>query len=135
MKKSKLSLGLVTTFIAAMSLSACGKVEAKKGSIVTFTPYGGGQTVDIVTDDMYNKYHDSTDGISKFYSQILEVLIRYKFQNGNLDGALTLSEIEAKADSDVKEQKQKAWFYAEAYGTAAGNACSAKWKRFCFKCS
>ena len=117
MKKSKLSLGLVTSFIAAMALSACSDVSAKKGSLVTFTPYGGGKAVEVVTDDMYNKYQNSTDGISKFYSQILEVMIRYKFKNGNLDGALSLKEIEAKADSDVKEQKQKAKDNASNNGT------------------
>lgn len=116
MKKSKLSLGLVTSFIAAMALSACD-VKAKENSLVTFTPYGGGEAVDIVTDAMYQKYRNTTDGISKFYSQILEVLIRYKFNNGNLEGALTLSEIEAKADSDIKEQKQKAKDNASSNGT------------------
>ena len=111
MKKSKLSFGLVTSFIAAMSLSACGSnVTSKKDALVTFKPYGEGETIDIVTDEMYQKYHKTTDGISKFYSQILEVLIRYEFEK-NVDGTsgmLTLSEIKQKAESDVKQEKQNA---------------------------
>ena len=111
MKKSKLSFGLVTSFIAAMSLSACGSnVKSDKEALVKFTPYGGGETVDIVTDEMYQKYHNTTDGISKFYSQILEVLIRYDFQkNGDgANGMLTLNEIKEKAANDVKQEKTNA---------------------------
>ena len=100
MKKSKLSFGLVTSFIAAMSLSACGSnVTSKKDALVTFKPYGEGETIDIVTDEMYQKYHKTTDGISKFYSQILEVLIRYEFEkNDGQNGMLTLAEIKQKAE-------------------------------------
>ena len=110
MKKSKLSFGLVTSFIAAMSLSACGSnVTSKKDALVTFKPYGEGETIDIVTDEMYQKYHKTTDGISKFYSQILEVLIRYEFEkNDGQNGMLTLAEIKQKAKSDVKQEKQNA---------------------------
>ena len=110
MKKSKLSIGLVTSFIAAMALTGCNEVTAKDKALVTFTPYGSGETVEIVSDEMYNKYMNTTDGISKFYSQILEVLIRYDFKkNGNGEnGMLTLSEIEEKAANNVKEEKKKA---------------------------
>ena len=111
MKKSKLSFGLVTSFIAAMSLTACGNgPKADKKALVTFTPYGEGETVEIVTDEMYQKYHSTTDGISKFYSQILEVLIRYDFEkNGDgANGMLTLKEIKDKAANDVKQKKQEA---------------------------
>ncbi|MCQ2776569.1 MAG: peptidylprolyl isomerase [Bacilli bacterium] len=117
MKKSKLSLGLVTSFIAAMSLTACNEVTKKDGALVTFTPYGGGEAVEVVSDAMYQKYRKSTDGISKFYNQILEVLIRYEYQNGKLEGALDIKDIEAKADSDVKAQKQKAKDAASTNGT------------------
>ena len=111
MKKSKLSFGLVTSFIAAMSLSACGSnVSSDKNALVTFKPYGDGDSVEIVTNEMYQKYHNTTDGISKFYSQILETLIRYDFEkNGDgANGMLTLKEIEEKAASDVKQEKANA---------------------------
>ena len=111
MKKSKLSFGLVTSFIAAMSLTACGNsVKADKEALVKFDPYGNGETVEIVTDEMYQKYHNTTDGISKFYNQILEVLIRYDFQkNGDgANGMLTYDEIKAKAKNDVKQEKTNA---------------------------
>ena len=111
MKKSKLSFGLVTSFIAAMSLTACGNnVTSNKEELVTFTPYGGGESVAIVTDEMYQKYHNTTDGISKFYSQILETLIRYDFEkNGDgANGMLTLKEIKDKAANDVKQKKTEA---------------------------
>ena len=76
MKKSKLSITLVTGFIAAMALSACSNVTSSKNAVVTFTPYGSKDKIALLTDDMYNAYRDTTNGVSKFYDKILEVLIR-----------------------------------------------------------
>ena len=80
MKKSKLSITLVTSFIAAMAMSACSSVSSSKDAIVTFTPYGTKESIDLITDDVYNQYGNTSAGISKFYEKILEVLIRYKFK-------------------------------------------------------
>ena len=89
MKKSKLSITLVTGFIAAMALSACNNVTASKDAIVTFTPYGSKEKVALLTDDVYNAYSKTSNGISKFYDKILEVLIRYEFKENNFkDGEL-----------------------------------------------
>ena len=56
MKKSKLSITLVTGFIAAMALSACGNVTSDKTAIATFTPYGSKEKIALLTDDVYNAY-------------------------------------------------------------------------------
>ena len=82
MKKSKLSICLVSSFMAAMTLAGCSDVKAKDNALVTFKPYGSGEEVTIVTDDMYNEFRDTTTGITKYYEQILEVLIRYNFKTG-----------------------------------------------------
>ena len=108
MKKSKLSITLVTSFIAAMALTACKDVTESKTAVVTFKPYDGGEAVELITDNVYNKYRGTNSGISMFYEKILEVLIRYEFKNGFNKGDMKLEEIENYADNQVQEQKDKA---------------------------
>ena len=103
MKKSKLSITLVTGFIAAMALSACGNVTSDKKAIATFTPYGSKEKIALLTDDVYNAYNGTTNGISKFYDKILEVLIRYEFKEKGFKGEKNYDEIEKWATNQVKE--------------------------------
>ena len=118
MKKSKLSITLVTSFIAAMALSACSSVSAKKDTIVTFTPYGSKESISLLTNDVYNQYKNSNAGVSKFYEKILEVLIRYEFKNKEFDGGeKNYKEIEAWAKNEVQAQKDKAKANAKSNGT------------------
>ena len=119
MKKSKLSITLVTSFIAAMALSACSSVKSNKEAIVEFTPYGETKSFKLYTDDIYGKYQSTSSGISKFYDKVLEVLIRYKFLNQGFDkGDMKYSEIESWAANQVKEQKAKAKSTAKSNGTS-----------------
>ena len=118
MKKSKLSITLVTSFIAAMALTACSEVKASKDAIVTFTPYGSKEAISLITDDVYTSYRNTSSGITKFYDKILEVLIRYQFKEKNFsDGELKYSEIEDWAANQVQEQKDKAKANAKSNGT------------------
>lgn len=114
MKKSKLSIGLVSSFIAAMAMTACGSdVKANDNALVTFKPYDNGEEVSIVTDSMYNNYMTTTSGITSFYEQILEVLIRYDYkvsngQEGTASHKKSLATIETDADQKVAEAKDDA---------------------------
>ena len=118
MKKSKLSITLVTSFIAAMALTACNEVTASKDAIVTFTPYGSKESISLITDDVYSAYKGTNNGITKFYEKILEVLIRYEFKNKGFDkGEMKYSEIETWAKNQVQEQKDKAKANAKSNGT------------------
>ena len=109
MKKSKLSITLVTSFIAAMAMTGCGSsVKSSKDAIVTFTPYGSSEEITLITDNMYSKYRGTSNGISKFYDKILEVLIRYQFKEKNFEGEMGYSEIDNWANNQVQEQKDKA---------------------------
>ena len=118
MKKSKLSITLVTSFIAAMALTACNEVTASKEAIVTFTPYGSKESISLITDDVYDSYRGTNNGVTKFYEKILEVLIRYQFKENNFDkGELKYSEIETWAKNQVQEQKDKAKANAKSNGT------------------
>ena len=114
MKKSKLSITLVTSFIAAMALTACKDVTKSDKAIVTFKPYNGGEEVELLTDNVYNKYRGTSNGISMFYDKILEVLIRYEFKpvedggKGFNKGDMNYEQIENYAKNQVQEQKDKA---------------------------
>ena len=118
MKKSKLSITLVTGFIAAMALSACSNVTSDKKAIATFTPYGSKEKIALLTDDVYNAYNGTTNGISKFYDKILEVLIRYEFKEKGFKGEMNYDEIEKWAKNQVKEQKEQADKNAKNNGTS-----------------
>ena len=118
MKKSKLSITLVTSFIAAMAMSACSSVSSSKEAIVTFTPYGSDEKIALITDDIYDQYKNTSAGVSKFYDKILEELIRYKFKQGAWeDGEMKYSEIENWAKNKVQEQKDSAKANAKSNGT------------------
>lgn len=119
MKKSKLSITLVSSFIAAMALAACNNVTKSDKAIVTFTPYDGGDPIEIITNDVYNKYRGTSSGISKFYDKILEVLIRYEFKDKGFDkGDLDYTGIENWAKNQVEEQKDKAKANAKSNKTS-----------------
>ena len=119
MKKSKLSITLVTGFIAAMALSACSDVTSHKEAVVTFTPYGSSEKINLLTSDVYKAYSNTTSGVSKFYDKILEVLIRYEFKEKNFsEGELNYQEIEKWAKNQVQEQKDKAKENAKSNNTS-----------------
>lgn len=82
MKKSKLSVGLVTSFIGALALTACGetpKVVKKDGVIVDFASYNNETDRIEVNTDMYDEIGHTSEGTKLFYDAILEQLIRYEY--------------------------------------------------------
>lgn len=124
MKKSKLSLGLVTSFIASMALTACGSdVTKNANNVVSFKGYDGGE-LSIVTDEIYDDYMKSSTGIAKYYDQVMEVLIRNAFKK-DPKGDSTLkgikkyyTQIENEAKDNVKSSKKTAKQNAETNGTS-----------------
>ena len=123
MKKSKLKIGLVTSFIASMALSACGaKVTKNKDYLVEFTGYGDEQLA-IDMNQIYEDYRKSSTGISKYYDQVMEVLIRHAFAKDKT-GSSTLSGIKKnynqilnEAKDSVKTSKKTASENAKTNGT------------------
>ncbi len=115
MKKSKLSLCLASSFVAALSLAACNNVSSNDKAIVTIKNYDGTE-VSLLTDSVYNKYKGDSDGVSKFYNAILESLIRYEYANpssairtANWTKAIkSNSEIKSEAENNVKNDKNTA---------------------------
>ena len=124
MKKSKLSVGLVTSFIASMALAACGsKVTKNKSNIVTFEGYDGND-LSVLTDQIYDDYMKSSSGIAKYYDQVMEVLIRNAFQKDKTGSAglagvkKNYNQIVNEAKDNVKGAKQTAKQNSETNGTS-----------------
>ena len=119
MKRSKLSIGLVTSFIAAMGLTACGgTVTSNDQNVVTFKDYDGNE-VGIITNSIYEEYKNSSAGISKFYDAIMEVLIRYEFETADTNKfAKTYEQIKLEAERRVEDKKTEASSNADNNGTS-----------------
>ena len=118
MKKSKLSIGLVTSFIASMALTACGSDVTKNAkNLVDGTDYNG-KSFSVLIDEMYDDYMKSSAGISKYYDQVMEVLIRNAFQKDKT-GSSTLAGVKKNYNQIVNEAKDNV---KGAKETAAQNA-------------
>ena len=73
MKKSKLSVGLVTSFIGALALTACNEtadVTSKDNSLVELVDYNG-ETIEIQTDEM-------SQGIQKVPSFLSDTICEFQ---------------------------------------------------------
>lgn len=119
MKKSKLSLGLVTAFITTMAMTGCSSgVVAKDKALISFEGYNGVK-YDIVTDEMYKNYVVNASGISDFYDKILEVLIRYQMKDAATKPETEKSYeiIEKEAINNVDAQKRTAQANKDKNGT------------------
>ena len=82
MKKSKLSIGLVTSFIGALAMSSCSteSVTPSKSSVVDILGYNSSSDrLEINVDELYREYGESKEGTTKYYNAILESLIRYEY--------------------------------------------------------
>ena len=129
MKKSKLKIALVTSFIASMALAACSSSVTKSDKdLVNFKAYDGETDLSISIDEIYKDYMKSSSGISKYYDQVLEVLIRNAFQKdktgtgsffGGSDVKLkkNYNKILSEAKDSVKGQKDVAKENAKSNGT------------------
>ena len=123
MKKSKLSIGLVTSFIGALALSACNStatVTSSKKSIVDFIGYNGKtDKLEINIDDFYKEYGESAEGTTLFYNAVLESLIRFQYKDLSDSEAdlKAYTALEKEAKEKVAAQKQVATDNAKSNGT------------------
>lgn len=124
MKKTKLSLCLASSFVAAISLAACGNgVTSSDNAIITIKD-SNGLTRNILTDSVYASYKKETTGVSQFYNAILESLIRYEYENPNQSirewtkSIKRKATIEEEAKSNVKNDKNTADENAKSNGTS-----------------
>lgn len=124
MKKSKLSIGLVTSFIGALALTACDNstpaVTKSKSSIVNFIGYNGKtDKIEINVDELYSEYSNSKEGTTLYYNAILEALTRYEYPLISAQDAelKSYARIESEAKDKVKAMQQTAKDNAKNNGT------------------
>ena len=112
MKKSKLKLGLVTSFICGMALTACNDVTADSKSVVDYK--FGDSTISLSTDNMYSDDLETSAGLTKYYEKVRDLLVRATFKDVTTDATNGLSvktqynTLVAQAENKVEEQKETA---------------------------
>jgi len=113
MKKSKLKIGLVTSFICGMALTACD-VTKNKDYVVQYKDYSGSE-LGLLTETMYGDYLDTDAGLTKYYEKVRDLLILSTFKDITAENATDglkvktqLSTLEAQAENKVEEQKETA---------------------------
>ena len=127
MKKSKLSIGLVTSFIGALALTSCGDaatVTPSDKSVVDFIGYNNStDRIEINVDELYREFGQGKDGTTKYYNAILESLIRYEYpklaadENPKEPDLKKFSRIKSEAVDKVKAARQTANDNASNNGT------------------
>lgn len=124
MKKSKLSVGLVTAFIGALALSACDsstpKVTAKDGTIVDFVGYNNKTDRIEVKTGLYDEISDTDEGTKLYYESVLETLIRSQYEkiSSTEEDLKSYSYLKSQAREKVDAAKQEARSTASKSGTS-----------------
>ena len=111
MKKSKLKMGLVTSFICGMALTACD-VNANDKYVVQYKDYSNSE-LGLLTDAMYSDYLETSAGLTKYYEKVRDLLVRATFKSvteasNGLKVKTPLATLEAQAKNKVEEQKETA---------------------------
>ena len=113
MKKSKLKMGLVTSFICGMALTACNDVTANDKNVVTYKDYSGSE-IGLLTDNMYSEDLETSAGLTKYYEKVRDLLVRATFEKVTGDSTSGLKvktsykTLVAQAKNKVEEQKETA---------------------------
>lgn len=112
MKKSKLKMGLITSFICGIALTACD-VTANDKYVVTYKDYSGNE-LGLLIDNMYSEDMDTSAGLTKYYQKVRDLLVRASFSKVTKDSVNGLTvktpyeTLIAQAENKVEEQKENA---------------------------
>lgn len=116
MKKSKLTLSVVTALVAIPAIASCD-VTPKEGVVLTYTSTnadGSKKSVDYYATDLFGDYRTTTSAASTAFTKIQELLIRQNYQNGE---AAELAKLKAEAQNKVNGVKTTAAENASSNGT------------------
>ena len=114
MKKSKLTLGIVTSLLSIGALAACNEVTYADGLVLEYTDAQGKKTQITATElfgDLYSTSAASTD-----FDSVYEVLIRKYYESGS--GKESLSALKTLAEKEVQNIKDQAKKNADSNGTS-----------------
>ena len=113
MKKSKLTLGLLTALLSVGALAACNEVTASDGVVLEYTDAQGNVTK-ITSKDIFADQRSSSVASTDF-DKVYEVLIRSYYTQGA--GKQYLAELQVQAQKDVQDIKDQASKNADSNGT------------------
>ena len=104
-------MGLVTSFICGMALTACNDVTANDKNVVDYK--FGDSTISLSTDTMYSDDLETSAGLTKYYEKVRDLLVRATFKDVTEDAnglkvKTQLPTLEAQAKNKVEEQKETA---------------------------
>ena len=132
MKKSKLSAGLVASFIGALALSSCATAAAvtpKDNSLVEFIGYNSEKdAMEIKVDEIYSKYTNSDDGTKLYYNAVLEALIRYEYPILSAKTGSKLKKFSILED-EAEDKVQSSIETAETNRTNNGTTFEEEWDK------
>ncbi len=112
MKKSKLTLGIVTALVGVAGLTACNEVTYSDGVVLEYTDPTSQKTVQITAKDLFGTYY-STSVASTDFDRVYEILIRKHFESSS-----SISELKDQAQKDVQDIKDQAAKNANSNGTS-----------------
>ena len=128
MKKSKLSLCMISCLLAVGSLAGCDKVRSSSDGVL-LTYYVGGEKHEIKADDILEEYYDDSSKYQAIYDQIYSVIVRNYFAKERTPGKLyptapevplgksQMDEINRNAELKVEDDKATAKANAKANKT------------------
>jgi len=102
MKRSKLTLGIVTALVGVAGLTACNEVTYSDGVVLEYKDPTTAKTVQITAKDLFGTYY-STSVASTDFDRVYEVLIRKHFESSP-----SITELKEKAQKDVQDIKDQA---------------------------
>ena len=114
MKKSKLTLGLVTSLLSIGALAGCNEVTYSDGVVLEYTD-AQGKTIPFTAEELFGEQYSSGIASTDFDS-VYEVLIRKYYQSGS--GKSALESLKALAQKDVQDVKDQAKKNADNNGTS-----------------
>ena len=102
MKRSKLTLGIVTALVGVAGLTACNEATYSDGLVLEYKDPSTGEVTKLTAEDLFGTYY-STSVASTDFDRVYEILIRKHFE-----GSSSFSELKAQAQKDVQDIKDQA---------------------------
>ncbi len=113
MKRSKITLGIMTSLLACSVLAGCnGAKYSPEGYILTYKDSAGNEQ-HYTAKDLFDSYYEDSSKVSSMFDSIYKLIVRNYFTEGNA-GHDKYNEILKNAKNDVEGVKSKASENADA---------------------
>lgn len=117
MKKSKISLALVTSLLSLAGLAGCNEVTySDKGYILTYKDSTGAEQ-HYTADELFGSYYDESSSLSTVFDKVYKLVVRNYFKV-EAAGIAQYKDIEQKAKNDLEGAKEEARKKADTNGTS-----------------